>query len=131
MVPGAFVGGFLLLFPLHWILMSSCRSETVHLDQGTIDSIERFLTPFVFSLGFVWLGSRVAPNSRAVIGFYLSILVFLLSIGGRVWAHFRLPEWQPWLLWPLVSNLAGIVAGFFAAVSAAEDDPKEAPETAT
>lgn len=80
--PGAILAGVLVCFPLHWILYSTLRNETIFIDPYP-ELPERLLIPFVFSIAFIWAGSKIAPEHKVKISVILfGLLMFL--IGGFV-----------------------------------------------
>ncbi len=76
-LPGAILGGFLMTFPLHWILYSTLVSGSV-ISGVNIEPIERFLSPFVIALGFVLIGTRIAPSNKIETATVLTITYLLL-----------------------------------------------------
>jgi hypothetical protein len=95
-LPGALIGGILASFPLHWILYSTLRNETIFIDPYP-ELPERILFPFVMATVFVWAGSRIAPEHK----FKTSIVLFgiwlfltggfvFLTLSGSGWLGYQL-----------------------------------------
>jgi len=126
-VPGAFLGGVLVLFPLHWLITLNCRSESVDLGAAGANSIERLLTPLAFSMGFIWIGTIIAPTHKKQAALCLTALMLAFSIGFRFWAVSQLPDLVAWEPLPLVSNLVGIVSGAICAFKYVEEETPKPP----
>lgn len=75
-IPAGFIGGLLLTFPLHWFLQIKrlLGSNTLFgiFEFSDFDSIEIFLTPFVIAVGFVYIGSLVAPYKKKMVSIVLA-----------------------------------------------------------
>jgi hypothetical protein len=78
-LPGSLISGILAGFPLHWVLYSTLRNFV----DPYPELPERLLLPFVFSLVFIWVASRIAPEYKVI----TSVIFFGLQmffIGGAV-----------------------------------------------
>lgn len=76
-LPGAILGGFSMTFPLHWVLYGTLVSGSV-VSGVNIEPIERFLSPFIIALGFVLIGSHIAPAHKLKTAIVLTI-VYIIS----------------------------------------------------
>ena len=72
-LPSALIGGFLMTFPLHWILYGTLVSGSV-ISGVDIEPIERFLSPFVIAVAFVLIGAYIAPNHKFKTAVVLTVL---------------------------------------------------------
>jgi len=79
-LPGALFAGILAIFPLHWILYSTLRNETIFIDPYP-ELPERLLSPFIMALVFVWAGSRIAPDYKFKTSIVLFGIWIFLAIG--------------------------------------------------
>ncbi len=79
-LPGAILGGILLLLPLHWILYSTLR----HFIEPYPELPERMLSPLVTAAGFVWLGTRIAPARQMATAWVLSGLWTVVAVAALV-----------------------------------------------
>ena len=122
-LPAAILGGILLLFPLHWIIMASCSSpdSTVQLGNESKEGLERALTGLVAPFGFVYCGALTAPAFRRISAIALAVLLAVAAIGARVIGSEYLPE--PWHWLPLLMNVLGIGGGVLAIFLRDEDRP--------
>ena len=76
-VPGGILCGFIVLFPLHWILyFTLVKGSMVQMPIEDMAPIERFLSPILSSIIFVYAGARIAPKKQ----FAISIVLFVLGI---------------------------------------------------
>lgn len=116
-LPGAIIGGFLMTFPLHWILYGTLVSGSV-VSGVDIEPIERFLSPFVTALAFVLIGTYIAPNYKFKTAITLSILYFASFISVSIFmseiATFELRG---------VGALIGVFLGLFIAWKKYKPDP--------
>ena len=79
-VPGGILCGFIVLFPLHWILYCTLvKGSMVQMPIEDMAPIERFLSPILSSIIFVYAGARIAPKKQ----FTVSIILFVLGIAIR------------------------------------------------
>ena len=76
-LPGALLGGILMVFPLHWILYNTLSNFI----EPYPELPERILTPFVVALGFVALGARIAPERKMEVAVVLFGL-WMVLLGG-------------------------------------------------
>lgn len=84
-IPGAILCGFLILFPLHWVLyFTLVKGSIVEMPLENMAPIERFLSPILSSIIFVYAGAKIAPKKQ----FLVSIILFTLSILFRIGAVF-------------------------------------------
>ncbi|PIV55571.1 MAG: hypothetical protein COS15_03310 [Caldiserica bacterium CG02_land_8_20_14_3_00_36_38] len=63
MLPAALFAGIFATFPLHWILYSTLRNNTIFIDPYP-ELPECLFSPFVIALIFVWVGSHIAPEDK-------------------------------------------------------------------
>lgn len=76
-LPGAIVAVIAANFLLHWVVLTTFRSETVHANTGMI---ERVLLPFVAAIAFVAAGAQIAPSHRIAVATALAVIL------GAAWA---------------------------------------------
>ena len=77
MVPGGILCGFVVLFPLHWILyFTLVKGSMVQMPVENMAPIERFLSPILSSIIFVYAGAMIAPKKQ----FAVSIILFILGV---------------------------------------------------
>ena len=115
-LPAAILGGLLITFPLHWVLMASCSGGgTVTLDQGAQDGLERILAFAFTPFGFVLAGAKTAPSQHLRAAAILGVLLAIVFVGARVYVSTdpKLLEYlpAPWEWLPLALNFAGVGAG--------------------
>ena len=80
-IPGGILCGFIVLFPLHWTLyFTLVRGSMVQMPLEDMAPIERFLSPILSSIIFVYAGARIAPKKQ----FVVSIILFVISVLIRV-----------------------------------------------
>jgi hypothetical protein len=76
-VPGGILCGLIILFPLHWILyFTLVKGSMVQMPIEDIAPIERFLSPILSSIIFVYAGAMIAPKKQ----FAVSIILFILGL---------------------------------------------------
>jgi len=76
-VPGGILCGFIVLFPLHWILyFTLVKGSMVQMPIEDMVPIERFLSPILSSIIFVYAGAMIAPKKQ----FAVSIILFVLGV---------------------------------------------------
>ena len=79
-IPGGVLCGFLALFPLHWILyFTLVEGSMIQMSMESMAPIERFLSPAIFSIIFVYAGARIAPKKQLIV----SIVLFAIGILAR------------------------------------------------
>jgi len=72
-LPGALIFGFLILFPLHWILyFALAKGETI--SGVNIRPIEYTFAPFVSAITFILIGFEIAPKYKFQTSIILTIL---------------------------------------------------------
>jgi hypothetical protein len=81
LLPLSIMLGVLMLFVLHIILINTFREFITPYPELP----ERLLSPFVFSLGFVISGSKVAPKFKIQTSVFLFFLLMLLA-SSLVWS---------------------------------------------
>ena len=96
-LPAALLGGILVCFPLHWIIVLKFTNDPDCMftnAQGVSqlylhrDDIERFLVPLATSITFVIAGARVAPKYHFRTGSVLASLYCLFAgFGAYVMAN--------------------------------------------
>jgi uncharacterized membrane protein YvlD (DUF360 family) len=118
-LPGALLAGILAGFPLHWILYSTLRNETIFIDPYP-ELPERLLFPFVVSAVFIWIGSRIAPEHKVktsviLFGLWMFLIggfVFLTLAGANLMG--RKLYFQGGGIGPIMA-IAGAVVGLYIA----------------
>ncbi len=76
-VPGGILCGFIVLFPLHWILyFTLVKGSMIQMPIEDMAPIERFLSPILSSIIFVYAGAMIAPKKQ----FAISIILFILGV---------------------------------------------------
>jgi len=81
-VPGGILCGFLVLFPLHWILyFTLVKGSIIEMPLEDMAPIERFLSPILSSILFVYAGARIAPKKQFTVSIILCILSLLIRVG--------------------------------------------------
>lgn len=79
-LPGALVAGLLSTIPLHLVLFQTLSKFVDPYPQTP----ERLLTPFCVWGVTVWVGSRIAPASRAVTAWVLWVCAVLIVVLFKV-----------------------------------------------
>ncbi|MFA6135750.1 MAG: hypothetical protein WC705_00040 [Candidatus Paceibacterota bacterium] len=85
LLPAALVSGFLVTFPLHWMLYliftyNGTFLGFIELPPETYKSVEYLLSPFVIALFFVLVGSKIAPTHKFITAIILSVLYIIFCI---------------------------------------------------
>ena len=81
-LPGGILASFLVLFPLHWILyFKLVRGEMIQMPMEDMAPIERFLSPVLSSIFFVFAGAMIAPRKQVLVSYVLFSLSLLARIG--------------------------------------------------
>jgi hypothetical membrane protein len=122
-LPGAILGGFLMTFPLHWILYGTLVGGSV-ISGVDIEPIERFLSPFVIALGFVLIGSHIAPSHKLKTAIVLTIIYIFSFISIFVFMSGRAT-----LELRGAGALLGICLGLFVAWKTYKPDPLTSNKT--
>jgi uncharacterized membrane protein len=80
-IPFGLLCGILVLFPLHWILYCTLvKGSMIEMPLKDMAPIERFLSPIVSSIFFVYAGAMIAPKKQ----FMVSIVLFIISLFIRI-----------------------------------------------
>jgi len=80
-VPCGILCGLIVLFPLHWILyFTLVKGSMVQMPIENMAPIERFLSPILSSIVFVYAGAMIAPKKQ----FAVSVILFVLGVLVRV-----------------------------------------------
>lgn len=80
-IPGGVLAGFLVLFPLHWILyFTLVRGEVIQMPMEDMAPIERFLSPILSAMFFVYAGALIAPRRQVLVSYVL----FSISLLARI-----------------------------------------------
>lgn len=80
-LPGGILAGFLILFPLHWVLyFTLVRGSMIQMPMEDMAPIERFLSPVLSSIFFVFAGAMIAPKKQLLVSYVL----FSLSLFARI-----------------------------------------------
>lgn len=81
-LPGGILAGLLILFPLHWVLyFTLVRGNTIQMPMEAMAPIERFLSPVLSSIFFVFAGAMIAPKKQLLVSYVLFSLSLLARIG--------------------------------------------------
>jgi len=110
-IPAGYIGGFLLTFPFHWLLQikmllgSDTLFGILELNPSDFDRFEIFLTPFIIAMGFVWIGSYVAPSKKKM----TAIVLAAVHIAG-ILLIFTLTEYASFELRTLFSIIGAVVS---------------------
>lgn len=79
-LPAALLAGFLIGFPLHWILYANLTGSGFVVPYPELP--ERLLSPLVGAIAFVWAGAKVAPSQRLRVAATLMALWISVSAVG-------------------------------------------------
>ena len=80
-LPGGVLAGLLVLFPLHWVLYGTLvKGGMVQMPVEDLVPIERFLSPVISSIFFVYAGALIAPKRQVLVSYVL----FSLSLFARI-----------------------------------------------
>jgi hypothetical protein len=81
-LPGGVLAGLLILFQLHWILyFTLVRGSMIQMPMEDMAPIERFLSPVLSSIFFVFAGAMIAPKKQVLVSYVLFSLSLLARIG--------------------------------------------------
>lgn len=81
-IPGGALCGLIVLFPLHWVLyFTLVEGSIVQMPIEDMAPIERFLSPILSSIIFVYAGAMIAPKKQFVVSIILFVLGILVRIG--------------------------------------------------
>ena len=81
-IPGGILCGFIVLFPLHWILYYTLvKGSMVQMSIEDMAPIERFLSPILSSIIFVYAGARIAPKKQFAVSVILCVFGVLIRTG--------------------------------------------------
>ena len=79
-LPGGIFASFLILFPLHWVLyFTLVKGSMIQMPMEDMAPIERFLSPVLSSIFFVFVGAMIAPSKQVLVSYVL----FSLSLFAR------------------------------------------------
>lgn len=114
-VPAAVVGGVLITFPMHWLVMinlGGCSSEPIIeiRDRDTLKSIELFLQGFLCPFAFVYAGAYTAPSRKLAVSVVLAIVVVVSGALIANWLNSAASETGVTYRYGVIqflSNLAG------------------------
>lgn len=88
-VPGGILCGFIVLFPLHWILyFTLVKGSMVQMPIEDMAPIERFLSPILSSIIFVYAGAMIAPKKRFAVSVILCVFGVLIRAGMVFFVRF-------------------------------------------
>jgi NADH:ubiquinone oxidoreductase subunit K len=80
-LPGGILAGLLILFPLHWVLyFTLVRGSVIQMPMEDMAPIERFLSPALSAIFFVFGGALIAPKKQILVSYVL----FSLSLLARI-----------------------------------------------
>jgi hypothetical protein len=81
-IPGGVLCGLIILFPLHWVLyFTLVEGSIIQMPMKDMAPIERFLSPILSSIMFVYAGARIAPKEQFVVSIILFVLGILIRVG--------------------------------------------------
>jgi hypothetical protein len=81
-VPFGMLCGALVLFPLHWILyFTLVKGEVIEMPIENMAPIERFLSPILSSIIFVYAGAMIAPKKQFAVSIILFAFGLLIRLG--------------------------------------------------
>ena len=81
-LPGGIAAGLLILFPLHWVLyFTLVKGSMFQMPLEDMAPIERFLSPVLSSIFFVFAGAMIAPKKQLLVAYVLFSLSLLARIG--------------------------------------------------
>lgn len=129
-LPGALLGGILTSFPLHWILYSTLRNETIFIDPYP-ELPERILLPLVAAFVFVWAGSRIAPEHKLKTSIVLFGIWLFLS-GGVVFLTLYDSGWfgqQLYFQGGIIGPIMAVVGAFIGLFIAGRKEKKLLPNS--
>ena len=77
-LPGSFLAGIIILFPVHWILYSTLS----HFIEPYPEMPERILGPMATSFIMVKTASHLAPSHKKIVAIIMAtILIFIIGFG--------------------------------------------------
>lgn len=80
-IPGGILCGLLVIFPLHWMLyFTLVRGSMIEMPMEDMASIEKFISPILSSIFFVYSGAKIAPKKQ----FIVAIILFIIGILFRI-----------------------------------------------
>lgn len=86
-LPGGILAGFLILFPLHWVLyFTLVKGDMIQMPVEDMAAIERFLSPAFSSIFFVFAGAMIAPRKQIIVSYILFSLSLLIRIAMLLYA---------------------------------------------
>ena len=92
-VPSGILCGFIVLFPLHWILyFTLVKGSMVQMPIEDMAPIERFLSPILSSIIFVYAGAMIAPKKQFAVSIILFVLGVLIRAGMMCFLRFSIIE---------------------------------------
>ena len=92
-LPGALIAGFLVTFPLHWVLyFTLAHGETI--SGVNIKPIEYNLSPFVIAITFILVGSEIAPVNKFKTSIALTVIWLLSFFGIFLFLNTLKPQFQ-------------------------------------
>jgi len=88
-LPGAILAGFLIIFPLHWLLyIAFAHNGTllglIELPQRSDIWIEQLISPFVMAITFISTGHYIAPKYKYKSAIALFTIYAILWLGGVI-----------------------------------------------
>jgi hypothetical protein len=84
-LPGGIIACFLILFPLHWVLyFTLVKGSMIQMPMEDMAPIERFLSPVLSSIFFVFVGAMIAPRKQVLVSYVLFSLSLFARIGVLV-----------------------------------------------
>jgi hypothetical protein len=117
-IPGGILFGFLVLFPLHWILyFTLVRGSMIEMPMEDMAPIEKFISPILSSIIFVYSGAKIVPKKKFIVAIILFIIGILFRIGLMLFLV-AMPDMGPDLSFYglsrlILSGLAGGIGAFF------------------
>jgi hypothetical protein len=115
-VPAGIVAVFLIVFPIHWLVMINLggwgMDPLIEIrDPKTLRSIESFLQAALAPLAFIYVAARTAPNHKQITSIVVAgIIVMGLPIFAWWWNAQTVSEGSGVLIeYELAKNLANIM----------------------
>jgi hypothetical protein len=127
-LPGGFLAGLLVLFPLHWVLYNTLVSGSmIQMPLEDMAPIERFLSPFLSSIFFVYAGALIAPRKQVLVSYVLfsvSLFARIALLVNAVAQQRDIDTSVYGVLRLLLSSLAGAVGILLVTLTARQNEKK-------
>lgn len=81
-LPGGLLLGLSVLFPLHWILyFTLVKGDIIEMSVEDMAVVERFVSPIISSIVFVYGGAMIAPRKHILVAIVLFIAGIFIRAG--------------------------------------------------